>query len=175
MPDLIIRAAVPGDIDAVSRVYGYAVLHGTASFEESPPSVAEMRRRYETIVNAGHPYLTAERHGVVIGYASASAYRARPAYRWSVENSIYVAPAAQRSGAGRALLHALIKACTDHGARQMIAVIGDSANMASIGLHRRAGFTFCGTIHAVGFKHGRWLDSVIMQRALGAGDMTNPT
>jgi phosphinothricin acetyltransferase len=174
MPDLTIRDAVPSDLEAITRIYRHAVLHGTASFEEVAPTPDEMRLRYDTVVSAGHPYLVCERDGVVIGYAYASAYRARPAYRWSVENSIYVAPDTQRSGAGRALLDALITACEERGARQIIAVIGDSVNMASIGLHRQAGFAFCGTIHAVGFKHGRWLDSVIMQRALGAGDTTPP-
>jgi phosphinothricin acetyltransferase len=174
MTAFIIRSAAPGDLDAITGIYAHAVLHGTASFEEVAPELSEMRRRFDAVVSAGYPYLVTERAGIVIGYAYAGAYRARPAYRWSVENSIYVAPDAHRCGAGRELLDALIAQCTARGARQMIAVIGDSANAASIGLHRRAGFIFCGTIHAVGFKHGRWLDSFIMQRTLGAGDETPP-
>lgn len=174
MPDLIIRDATAADIPAISAIYGPAVLEGVASFELQPPDEAEMRRRFEAIAGAGYPYLVAEAQGRVIGYAYVSAYRPRPAYRYSVENSVYVDPNAHRRGAGRALLEALIASCKEKGFRQMIAVIGDSAQHASIGLHRRNGFTFSGTIHAVGYKFGRWLDGVIMQRALGPGDTTQP-
>lgn len=169
-----IRDATPADIAAITAIYEPAVLEGTASFELEPPDQAEMARRMASILAGGYPYLVAEHGGRVIGYAYASAYRTRPAYRWSVENTVYISPAAKRTGCGRTLLEALIEACVAKGYRQMIAVIGDSGHSASIGLHRALGFTFCGTIHSVGYKHGRWLDSVIMQRALGPGDATPP-
>ena len=175
MTELRIRTATLADIPAITAIYGAAVTGGTASFELDAPDAAEMQRRWQAIRDAGFPYLVAEQGGVVSGYAYVSQYRPRPAYGYSVENSIYVAPDAHRSGVGRRLLAALIDAATAKGYRQMIAVIGDSAQSASIGLHRRAGFTFVGTIHSVGYKHGRWLDSVIMQRALGAGDAAPPT
>jgi phosphinothricin acetyltransferase len=145
-----------------------------ASFEVDPPDETEMTRRMRAIVDAGYPYIVAEKDGQVLGYAYAGAYRPRPAYRNSVENSVYVSPAAHRLGVGRALLAELVAIAERLGFRQMIAVIGDSGNAGSIGLHRALGFTFCGTIHSVGYKHGRWLDSVIMQRALGPGDTTPP-
>lgn len=169
-----IRVAQPADIAAITRIYAHAVRHGTASFELEAPSEAEIGKRFEAITSAGFPYVVASRGTEILGYAYANAYRPRPGYRFSVEDSIYIAPDAQRQGIGQALLTHLIDACTAGGWRQMIAVIGDSANWASIGLHRRNGFVFCGTIHAVGFKHGRWLDSVIMQRALGPGETTLP-
>jgi L-amino acid N-acyltransferase YncA len=174
MTEVRIRAAVASDIPAITAIYRPAVLTGTASFELSPPDEAEMRRRMEAVLSAGFPYLVAEVESSVVGYGYLGAYRPRPAYAWSVENSIYVAPDAQRAGAGRALLQALIDIATARGFRQMIAVIGDSGQRGSIGLHRAAGFTFCGTVHAVGFKNGRWLDQVLMQRALGEGDTTPP-
>ena len=133
-----------------------------------------MARRMTALLDAGLPYLVAERFGTVLGYGYFGAYRPRPAYAWSVENSIYVDPQVQRSGVGRLLLDSLIETATARGFRQMIAVIGDSGQRGSIGLHRAAGFTFCGTVHAVGFKNGRWLDQVLMQRALGEGDRTAP-
>lgn len=169
-----LRPATPADIPAITAIYRPAVLHGTASFELDPPDETEMQKRFEAITSGGYPYYVAERGGRVIGYAYASAYRPRPGYRFSVEDSIYIDPAAQRCGAGQALLTKLIDDCTAQGFRQMIAVIGDSAHHASIGLHRRNGFTFSGTIHSVGYKFGRWLDGVIMQRALGPGDTTQP-
>jgi L-amino acid N-acyltransferase YncA len=172
--DIQIRAATPADIQAITSIYRPAVLTGTASFEITAPDEAEMARRMAAIVDAGFPYLVATRAGMVLGYAYLGAYRARPAYAWSVENSIYVDPQAQRTGVGRLLLDALIETATASGFRQMIAVIGDSGQQASLRLHRAAGFTFCGTVHAVGFKNGRWLDQVLMQRALGAGDATPP-
>jgi L-amino acid N-acyltransferase YncA len=174
MPPPLIRPATDEDIAAITMIYRPAVLHGTASFELEPPDEAEMRRRSETITAAGYPYLVAEVSGRVVGYGYANAYRARPAYRYSVEDSIYVAPDWYRRGVGRALLAALIETCTERGLRQMIAVIGDSDQRASIGLHRVLGFTFGGTLNAVGFKHGRWLDAVLMQRPLGDGDRTPP-
>ncbi len=174
MTTLTVRPVRDADIPAIAAIYAHAVLHGMASFEVEPPDQAEMTRRMRTITDGGYPYLVAEKDGQVLGYAYAGAYRARPAYRNSVENSVYVSPDAHRLGVGRALLKELIDTAIHRGFRQMIAVIGDSANASSIGLHRALGFTFCGTIHSVGYKHGRWLDSVIMQRALGPGDTTPP-
>ncbi len=172
--DIEIRAATTADLPAITAIYRPAVLSGTASFEIDPPDAAEMGRRMAAILAAGMSYLVAERTGNVLGYGYLAAYRPRPAYAWSVENSIYVDPGAHRSGVGRMLLAALIDAATAQGFRQMIAVIGDSGQRASIGLHRAAGFMFCGTVHAVGFKNGRWLDQVLMQRPLGEGDSSVP-
>jgi phosphinothricin acetyltransferase len=169
-----VRAAAEADIAAIAGIYRSAVLTGTASFELEPPSDEEMLRRFQAITDAGFPYFVAQVDGGVVGYAYASAYRTRPAYRFTVEDSIYVAPEAQGGGIGRALLQTLIESCTAQGFRLMVAVIGDSAQFTSIALHRRAGFTFCGTIHSVGYKFDRWLDSVIMQRSLGEGDTTAP-
>lgn len=169
-----VRAATEADVPAIAAIYRPAVRNGTASFELEPPDDAEMTRRFRALTQAGYPYLLAEAEGRVLGYAYVGPYRPRPAYRFSVENSIYIADDAQRRGVGRVLLEALIEICTANGYRQMIAVIGDSAQSASIGLHRAFGFHFSGTVHSVGYKHGRWLDSVIMQRALGPGDTTQP-
>jgi L-amino acid N-acyltransferase YncA len=166
MADFSIRSAEPRDLPAVTRIYADAVRHGTASFELEPPDEAEMAKRYEALRDSGHPYLVAELGGKVLGYAYAGPYRARPAYRFTVEDSVYLAPDAQRRGIGRALLDRLIVESEARGYRQMIAVIGDSANAASIGLHAALGFRHVGTLHAVGFKFGRWIDSVLMQRAL---------
>ena len=174
MTDVVIRAAVPADIPAITRIYAHAVRFGTASFELEPPDAAEMMRRQRALLDNGYPYLVAESDGTVLGYAYAGPYRTRPAYRFSVENSVYVAPEAHRRGVGRLLLDRLIVEAEKRGYRQMIAVIGDSAQAASIGLHRAAGFRLIGNIESVGFKHGRWLDSVLMQRALGPGDSTMP-
>ena len=174
MPVPSIRSAQPSDIPAITRIYTHAVLHGTASFEIEPPSEAEMARRQRVLFDGGHPYLVAEADGVVLGYAYAGPYRARPAYRWSVEDSVYIAPEAHRRGIGRTLLESLIAESERRGFRQMIAVIGDSAQTPSIELHRALGFRLIGTIASVGFKHGRWLDSVLMQRALGRGDTSAP-
>jgi phosphinothricin acetyltransferase len=174
MREAMIRAASVADIAAITAIYRPAVEHGTASFEIDPPDVAEMGRRFETIIGAGYPYLVAELDGRVVGFAYANAFRPRRAYRYSVENSVYVAPDSQGLGVGSLLLRTLIEACTAKQYRQMIAVIGDSAQLASIRLHRRMGFTFSGTIHSVGFKHGRWLDSVIMQLPLGPGATSPP-
>jgi len=169
-----VRPATAADVAAIAAIYRPAVLTGTASFELEPPEEAEMRRRFEAITGAGYPYFVAELDGRVVGYAYAGPYRTRPAYRFAVENSVYIAPDAQGRGVGRALLARLVAACTEQGFRLMIAVIGDSANHASIGLHRRLGFRFCGTIHSVGYKFGRWLDSVVMELPLGEGDRTSP-
>ncbi len=171
---LTIRPAVTSDLPAITAIYRPAVIAGTASFELEPPDEAEIGRRMQAIHDAGWPYMVAELAGDVVGYAYLGAYRPRPAYRWSVENSIYVAPDAQRCGIGRALLSNLIETATARGFRQMIAVIGDSGQRGSIGLHRAAGFMFCGTVHSVGYKNGRWLDQVLMQRPLGDGDGTAP-
>jgi L-amino acid N-acyltransferase YncA len=171
---LEIRAATAADIPAVTAIYDHAVRHGTASFELEPPDAAEMARRRQALVEAGYPYVVAEADGTVAGYAYAGPYRPRPAYRWSVEDSVYVAPAMQRRGIGAALLGRLIAEAEQRGYRQMIAVIGDSAQIPSIELHRAAGFRPIGTIEHVGFKLGRWLDTVLMQRALGPGASTPP-
>jgi phosphinothricin acetyltransferase len=174
MSAIAIIPATEADVPAIAAIYQPAVRNGTASFELDPPDQAEMLRRFKTLVDAGFPYLIAEADRAIMGYAYAGPYRARPAYRFSVENSIYVSPNAHRRGVGRILLAALIDVCTQRGYRQMIAVIGDSANSGSIGLHRAMGFRFSGTIHSVGYKHGRWLDSVIMQLPLGPGDTEPP-
>lgn len=174
MSSFHIRDAVAGDVPTLLAIYRPEVETGTASWEYDPPDEAEMRRRFEAIASGGYPYLVAEREGRVIGYAYASAYRTRPGYRFTCENSVYVARDAGRSGVGLALLSALIERCAAKGFRQMVAVIGDSGNQASIRLHRKAGFTFSGIIHAIGWKHDRWLDGVYMQRALGAGDTSPP-
>jgi phosphinothricin acetyltransferase len=164
-----IRPAKTSDIPAITRIYAHAVEHGTASFELAPPDQAEMARRMSDLTSKGFPYLAAEIDGMLAGYAYAALYRTRPAYRHTVENSVYIAPDIQRRGIGGALLAALIEAAGTGGFRQMIAVIGDSTKQAaSIRLHEAAGFRHVGILQDVGFKHGRWLDSVLMQRALGA-------
>jgi phosphinothricin acetyltransferase len=175
MQKVIIRPAAPADIAVITRIYADAVLHGTASFEIEPPDEAEMTRRQAALLNNGYTYLVAEIAGAVAGYAYAGPYRARPAYRWSVEDSVYVAPQMHRQGIGGLLLAQLITDSTQRGFRQMIAVIGDSAQAGSIAVHERAGFTRVGTLRSVGFKHGRWLDTVLMQRALGKGDTAAPS
>src|SRR5215472_2521441 len=169
-----IRPAEPRDLAAITRIYDHAVRHGTASFEIEPPDEREMARRYETLRTGGYPYLVAELDGEIVGYAYAGPYRERAAYRWSVEDTIYVARSSHRRGIGRALLERLIADAEVGGFRQMIAVIGDSANAGSIELHRDAGFRMVGTFDNVGFKFGRWLDSVLMQRPLGSGATAMP-
>lgn len=165
-----VRPATPADIPAIQTIYAHHVMHGLASFEVDPPTPAEMRRRFGAITGDNYPYLVAVDGEAVLGYAYAGAYRDRPAYRWAVEDSVYVAAGAARRGIGRLLLGQLIEECQRRGYRQLLAVIGDSANVASIELHRGCGFTYRGTLAAVGYKLGRWVDSVIMQRALGDGD-----
>jgi L-amino acid N-acyltransferase YncA len=169
-----IRPVTANDIPALREIYAHHVLHGSASFEVEPPSLEEMRVRMESILAAGFPYLLAEEEDSVLGYAYASAYRARYAYRFTVENSIYIRDGLQGKGVGRQLMQALITQCEAKGFRQMIAVIGDSANAASIGLHARMGFRFAGVLPSVGFKHGTWIDSVLMTKALGEGDRSAP-
>ena len=174
MSDTLIRQAGAGDIAAITRIYAGAVEHGTASFELKAPDEAEMARRQDMLLASGFPYLAATRGGVLAGYAYAGPYRARPAYRWTVEDSIYVTPEFHRQGIGRLLLARLIEEAEASGFRQMIAVIGDSTQTASIAVHAAAGFVNIGSLRAVGFKHGRWLDTVLMQRPLGQGDAKAP-
>jgi L-amino acid N-acyltransferase YncA len=162
----MVRDSREEDMAQVQAIYAHHVLHGAASFEEEPPPLAEMQRRRADVLGRGMPHLVAEIDGRVAGYSYASPYRARPAYRFTLENSVYVDPARPRAGTGRALLAALIARCEAGEWQQMIAVIGDSANAPSIGLHAALGFRRIGTLHAVGFKFGRWIDSVLMQRAL---------
>lgn len=169
-----VRDAEAGDLPAVQAIYAHHVLHGSASFEEEAPDVDEMRRRWEGIRAAGYPYLVAVRDGRIVGYAYASTYRTRRAYRFTVENSVYVDTEVRASGVGSALLAEVIVRCEEGPWRQMIAVIGDSGNAASIGLHKKFGFREVGVLKAVGFKHGHWVDSVLMQRALGDGATTDP-
>jgi L-amino acid N-acyltransferase YncA len=169
-----IRAATGVDIPAITRIYAHAVIHGTATFELEPPDEAEMASRHRALLDGGFPYLVAELDGVVVGYAYAGPYRPRPAYRFTVEDSIYIDPMAQRRGIGRALLERLIAESEKRGFRQMIAVIGDSAQTASIEAHRAVGFRYIGNHENVGLKFGRWLDSVLMQRELGPGATTLP-
>jgi L-amino acid N-acyltransferase YncA len=171
---LAIRPAKITDILAITRIYAHAVEHGTASFELTPPDEAEMARRFNDLTGKGFPYLVAEVDGRLAGYAYAGPYRMRPAYRFTVENSVYIAPDMQRRGIGRALLKALIDEAQARGFRQMIAVIGDSDQAASIGVHRACGFVDAGNLRNVGFKFGRWLDTPLMQRELGDGSRAAP-
>lgn len=170
-----IRDVQAQDLPRVQAIYAHHVLNGLASFEETAPDLAEVRRRYDTTLAGGFPYIIAETGAPdapasLAGYAHAGPYRTRPAYRYSIENSVYIAPESIGQGVGRALLSELIVRCTALGYRQMIAIIGDSGHSASIGLHRSLGFADAGVIRSVGFKFGRWVDSVIMQRPLGPGD-----
>jgi phosphinothricin acetyltransferase len=174
MSDVLIRPATEADLPAITAIYDHAVRTGTATFELIPPDLAEMTRRFGALRDGGFPYLAAELDGAVVGYAYAGPYRPRPAYRFTVENSIYLAPASHRRGIGIQLLRRLIADCEARGYRQMIAVIGDSANAGSVGVHTRAGFQMIGTHPSVGLKFGRWLDTVMMQLALGAGATTIP-
>jgi L-amino acid N-acyltransferase YncA len=174
MTSLSIRSATTADIPTITRIYAHAVTHGTASFEIEPPDEAEMARRQRTLLDGGYPYLIAEIDGAVAGYAYAGPYRPRLAYRFSVEDSVYVDPKVQRRGIGRALLSRLIEEAERGGFRQMIAIIGDKSQTPSIELHRALGFRLIGTVENVGFKFDRWLDTVLMQRALGDGATTKP-
>ena len=168
------RAAQPDDIPAIHAIYSHHVLTGLASFEEQPPSAAELRRRYDEVTAKGLPYLVADFGGSVAGYGYCAPYRTRSAYRYALEDSVYVRQDALGRGVGTALLGELIRRCEALGCRQLIAVIGDSGHAASIGLHESHGFLRVGTLRSVGFKFGRWVDSVIMQRPLGSGDATRP-
>jgi phosphinothricin acetyltransferase len=169
-----LRPARDADLAAIQAIYAHHVLYGLATFEEVPPDAAEMARRRAEIRARGLPYLVAEEAGRILGYAYAGPYRPRSAYRFAVEDSIYLDPAATGRGLGRRLLARLIEESTAAGARQMLAVIGDSGNAASIAVHARAGFRHAGTFAAVGFKLGRWVDTVLMQRPLGPGGATPP-
>ena len=171
---LRIRSATAADAPAIGAIYGHHVLTGFGTFEEAPPPDAEIARRIAAVVALGLPYLVAEAQGAIAGFAYAAPFRPRAAYRYTCEDSVYVAPGAIGKGVGKALLTAIIEACQAMGLRQMVAVIGDSANAASIGLHRSLGFEETGLGRAVGFKHGRWVDVVWMQRALNGGDATAP-
>ncbi len=181
---LVIRASREADMPAVHRIYAHHVLHGFGSFEEEPPDLAELMRRRAEYLSRRLPYLVAELDvrtdgrtdgdRRVVGYAYAGPWRTRTAYRHTIENSIYVDPAHTGLGVGRKLMAELIAQCTALGYRQMIAVIGDSANAPSIKLHEAMGFVLAGNLRAVGRKRGRWLDSVMMQRPLGEGDTTEP-
>jgi phosphinothricin acetyltransferase len=175
MPALDIRPTAEADLPAITAIYEHAVRYGTATFELIPPDLAEMSRRFRALMEDGYPYFAGVIGGEVVGYAYAGAYRPRPAYRFTVENSIYLKPAIHRQGIGLQLLQHLIRECEARGYRQMVAVIGDSANAGSIGVHSRTGFQIIGTHPNVGLKFGRWLDTVMMQRALGAGATTVPS
>lgn len=170
----MIRAAAESDLKRIATIYAEAVLHGTASFETDPPDLDEMTRRFRSLAIGGFPYVVADEAGSVAGYAYAGPYRPRYAYRFTVESSVYVDAAFAGRGLGRALMEAVIARAEAAGFRQMLAVISDEANTASRALHARLGFREVGTFGAVGYKHGRWLGTVLMQRALGPGDATEP-
>jgi L-amino acid N-acyltransferase YncA len=174
MTEVGIRPVAAADIAAITRIYAHAVEHGTASFETEPPTEAEMARRRQKLLEKDYPYLVAEIAGAVAGYAYAGPYRDRRAYDWCIEDSIYVAPELHRKGIGRLLLTHLIAEAERRDFRQMLGVIGDSANTASVAVHAAVGFRLIGTFQSIGFKHGRWLDTVLMQRALGGADTTPP-
>jgi len=171
---ILIRDAVPGDFAAITAIYRHAVLHGTGTFELDPPDEGEMAARHARLTALGYPYLVACAAGEVLGYAYAGAYRDRPAYRFLVEDSIYVREDCQGRGVGAALIERLIDESVARGYRQMVAVIGDGENAGSIRLHEQAGFAPLGTLRAAGWKSGRWLDVVLMQRPLGAGASEPP-
>lgn len=170
-----VRAAVPSDLDAITAIYADAVINGAASYELEPPTKSEMAARYETLTGGGFPYIVAEASGRVLGYAYAGPFRTRPAYRFILENSVYVSPEAKGLGVGRLLLEALVAEATKLGFRQMIAVIGDGhAQSPSVKLHERVGFRHCGRLEGSGYKHGRWLDTALMQLSMNGGSTTPP-
>jgi phosphinothricin acetyltransferase len=172
---VVVRDARDADLAAVQRIYAHHVLYGLATFEEVPPSVDELAARRSAVLGLGLPYLVAELEGRVVGYSYATSYRVRPAYRYTIEDSVYISDGLSGRGIGSALLGELIARCEAGPWRQMIAVIGDRDNAGSIGLHRRMGFRMVGSFTGAGFKLGRWVDSVLMQRALGTGSATAPT
>jgi L-amino acid N-acyltransferase YncA len=174
MTPLLIRPSSADDLPALTAIYGWHVRHGTGTFEVDPPSLDDMARRRDDVVAKGLPYLVLEEEGSVAGYAYASQFRPRPAYRFCLEDSVYLAPEKAGRGFGRLLLTELLARCEAAGARQMLAVIGDSQNGGSIGVHRALGFDHTGTIRAAGWKFDRWLDVVVMQRHLGPGAATAP-
>jgi phosphinothricin acetyltransferase len=169
-----VRAVAPGDLAAIQSIYRHHVLHGLASFEEVPPDTEEMRRRHAEIVARGLPYLVAAEAGEILGYGYCAPYRLRSAYRYALEDSVYVKDGLLGRGIGSRLLAELVRICEGQGYRQLIAVIGDSGNAPSIALHARLGFLRVGTLRSAGYKFGRWVDSVLMQRPLGSGDGTPP-
>jgi phosphinothricin acetyltransferase len=171
---MLVRLAAPHDLPTIQSIYAYHVLHGLASFEEEAPPVEEMRRRYEDVARQGLPYLVAEEKGEVLGYGYCTLYRTRSAYRHTLEDSIYVKEGKQGKGIGKAVLAELIQRCTTLNYRQIIAVIGDSANVASIAVHASLGFVRTGSLRSSGYKFGRWVDTVFMQLPLGEGDGTKP-
>ena len=169
-PPLTIRPSTDADLPAIQAIYAHAVLHGTGTFETEVPGVEEMGRRRAEVLSRQLPWLVAERGGEILGYAYANYFRPRMAYRFCVEDSIYLSPAAQGQGLGRLLLAELIARCEAAGARQMLAVIGDAANAGSVGVHTALGFEHTGVLKSAGWKFDRWLDVVLMQRTLGQGD-----
>jgi L-amino acid N-acyltransferase YncA len=171
---MLVRPATPQDLPAIQSIYAHHVMHGLASFEEVPPPLAELRSRYDSVLEHGLPYLAAEEKGEILGYGYCTLYRTRSAYRHTLEDSIYVKHGLHRKGVGKAILKELIAICAAQNYRQLIAVIGDSANAASIGVHASLGFVRAGVLRSTGFKFGRWVDSVYMQLPLGAGDGTKP-
>lgn len=174
LSDLVIRDCEKRDLERITEIYGRSVHEETASFELTAPELEEMTRRRAALASKAYPYLVAELEGDIVGYAYASEYRPRPAYRHSVETTVYVDQEVQRGGVGRALMERLIEEAEAHGFRQMIAVIGDSAHIPSIEFHKSLGFTYAGNLVSVGYKHGKWLDSVFMQRPLGQSDSSPP-
>jgi L-amino acid N-acyltransferase YncA len=172
--DLLIRPSTAADLPTITSIYGWNVLHGTGTFELEPPDEAEMSRRRQDVLTKGLPWLVVERGGAVLGYGYANHFRPRKAYRFCLEDSLYLAAEARGQGLGRLLLAELMARCEALGTRQMLAVIGDSANLGSIGVHRTLGFEVVGSMKAVGWKFDRWVDVVIMQKALGQGDTCEP-
>ncbi len=172
---MIVRDATPADAPALAAIYGYDALHGTGTFEEAAPSAEDMAARLRAVRDKGLPWVVVEEDGRVLGYAYAGPYRTRSAYRYTAEDSVYVAPEARGRGVGRLALEAVIAACEALGLRQMVAVIGDSRNAGSVALHRALGFEPCGALPAVGWKHGRWLDVVMMQKDLNGGATADPS
>ena len=170
---LVIRDSVEADVVAVQAIYAHHVLHGTASFELTPPTLDDMRQRRADVVAKNLPYLVAEQNGVVVGYAYVTLYRPRPAYRFTIEDSVYVQEGLAGQGIGSLLLAEIIKICTAKGYRQLMAVVGD-ASAASVSLHERHGFKLAGTFKSVGYKFGAWRDTAMLQRSLGEGDQTDP-
>lgn len=171
---MAVRPATAGDLPAIHSIYAHHVLHGLATFEEEPPSLEELERRFGDVTARALPYLLAETDGVIAGYGYCAPYRSRSAYRYTLEDSVYVRHDMTGRGVGRRLLEEVIRRCEGLGYRQIIAVIGDSANAGSIGVHAACGFLRVGTLRSAGFKFGRWVDSVFMQRPLGPGDATRP-
>ena len=174
MPPFTIRASRDADIDAISAIYAHHVLHGTGTFETEPPSAADMAARRADVLAKNLPYLVAERDGVILGFAYCNWFKPRPAYRFSAEDSIYIADAARGQGVGAQLLAALEQAAEAVGVRKLIAVIGDSANVGSVGVHRKQGFSHVGVIKDCGWKFGEWRDIVLMEKVIGAGSTTRP-